>query len=53
MDLIPAAGNARLKVACPPFRVTTPMVVAPFIKLTVPDGTAPEGLATLAVKVTI
>ena len=50
----PTASDARDKVATPDARVPVPMVVEPFLKVTVPEAVPAPGAvaATVAVKVT-
>jgi hypothetical protein len=51
MECVPTASADVAKDATPPLSVPVPMVVDPFLKVTVPAGVPPEDV-TFAVKVT-
>ena len=52
MDSVPADMKTMLKIARPPVSRTLPMIVAPFLNVTVPVGVPLYCDTTLAVKVT-
>lgn len=52
MDFVPAALNTLVKIARPPVSRTLPIIVVPFLNVTVPMGVPLYCGTTVAVKVT-
>ena len=53
MECAPTVRALVMKLAMPPLRVPVPRIVVPFLKVTDPTGTAPVGVVTLALNVTL